>query len=273
MGILSNIKRDIKSAGANKGKFIYFREGQKLRIRFLQDLEDALEVVFHDNWEERKNYPCQKAYGKPCKYCGDDTLRTRCFYVWSVYNYEENDVQLFMFAVNNCSPVPALAGMYEEYGTLTDRDYIISVTGKQTAKTYSVVPSDKNKFRNQKVKPYSKQKVLEMISKAYPLDDDLNEEDQEQSWVEGKYDGKTARELYDMCKDRSISVVPRKPTQYYIKSLEEYDRKQEEWADAEEDQSDYDDEWVGVDNDDDCDSVEDNFMNIPENVGDELPFN
>ena len=39
MGLLSEIKKDAKKSGQNKGKFIYFKEGTKLRIRFLQDME------------------------------------------------------------------------------------------------------------------------------------------------------------------------------------------------------------------------------------------
>ena len=103
-------------------------------------------------------------------------------YCWSVYNYETKEVQLFMFAVNNCSPIPALVAMYENYGTLMDRDYVISVSGKRQNKTFSVVPMDKVKFRNEKAKPYAEKAVLRMIDKAWPCeesgsDDDLEDED------------------------------------------------------------------------------------------------
>ena len=181
MGLVDQIKADVKKSGQNKGKFIYFREGQKTRIRFLQDIDDGLQITFHDSYERGINVPCQEHFGRDCPHCGDDSLRTRSLYIWSVYNYEANEVQLFMFAVNNCSPIPALLAMYETYGTITDRDYVISVSGKQQNKTYSVVPMDKVKFRNAKAKPYSEKAVLKMLDKAYPcedVDDDEDEEDE-----------------------------------------------------------------------------------------------
>ena len=183
MGLLDNIKRDAKKSGQNKGKFIYFREGQKVRIRFLQDMDEGLEVTWHDSYEQGINVPCQEHFGRDCPYCNDDTLRTRSMYCWSVWNYETKEVQLFMFAVNNCSPIPALVAMYENYGTLMDRDYVISVSGKQQNKTFSVVPMDKVKFRNEKAKPLAEKAILRMIDKAWPCeesgssDDDLDDED------------------------------------------------------------------------------------------------
>ena len=170
MGLVDKIKQDVKKSGRNKGKFIYFREGQKQRIRFLTDMDDGMEVTFHDSFEAGINVPCQELFGKDCPYCDEEGLRTRSQYIWSVYNYETKEVQLFMYPVNNCSPIPALMAMYENYGTITDRDYVISVSGKQQNKTFSVVPMDKVKFRNAKVKPFSEQAILKMLDKAYPAD-------------------------------------------------------------------------------------------------------
>ena len=55
MGLVDKIKSDVKKAGANKGKFIYFREGQKQRVRFLTDMDDGMEVTFHDSFEQGIN--------------------------------------------------------------------------------------------------------------------------------------------------------------------------------------------------------------------------
>ena len=181
MGLVDKIKADVKKSGQNKGKFIYFREGQKQRIRFLTDMDDGMEVTFHDSFERGVNVPCQETFGKDCPYCEDDGLRTRSQYIWSVYNYETKEVQLFMFPVNNCSPIPALMAMYENYGTITDRDYVISVSGKQQNKTFSVVPMDKVKFRNAKAKPYSEKAILKMLDKAFPCDDEDDDDDDEET--------------------------------------------------------------------------------------------
>lgn len=276
MGLVDKIKADVKKSGQNKGKFMYFREGQKQRVRFLTDMDDGLEVVFHDSYAAGINVPCQELFGRSCKYCEDETLRTRSQYVWSVYNYETKEVQLFMFPVNNCSPIPALMAMYETYGTLTDRDYVISATGKQQNKTFSVVPMDKVKFRNEKVKAFSEQAILKMIDKAYPdedadaededdtptpkrkkatqskkantkakkqeeVEEDENEWDEEENESTPDYSKMTAKELYKLCNEREIEAETRKPQKYYINLLEEYDKAQDDWG--EEDDYDDEEEW------------------------------
>lgn len=279
MGLVDKIKNDVKKAGANKGKFIYFREGQKQRVRFLTDMDDGMEVTFHDSFELGINVPCQERFGRTCPCCDRDDLRTRSQYIWSVWNYEAKEVQLFMFPVNNCSPIPALMAMYENYGTLCDRDYVISVSGKQQNKTFSVVPMDKVKFRNEKAKPYSEKSILKMLDKAWPCDevvdddedeeneapkkrpaktavkksrkpepeDDFEEEDDydDESWGDEEddavdYSEMSAKELFDLCKERGIKVPPRKPAKFYINELEEYDAAQSDWGDEEEEDND---EW------------------------------
>lgn len=276
MGLLDKIKSDAKKSGQNKSKFIYFREGQKQRIRFLQDMDEGMEVTFHDSFEQGINVPCQELFGRECPYCDDDSLRTRSQYCWSVWNYETSEVQLFMFAVNNCSPVPALVSMYEAYGTLLDRDYVISVSGKQQNKTFSVVPMDKVKFRNTKAKPYSKKATLQFIDKAWPCDEntDMSDEDEDDVPVKrankkaGKlktkrevyeededvddydedvadeeedvedYESMSAKELFNLCKKRKIDAMPRKSQKYYIKLLEDYDEAQDDWGDEEDEWED-----------------------------------
>lgn len=179
MGLVDKIKQNIKRSGQNKSKFIYFREGQKIRVRFLTDMDDGMEVTFHDSFEAGINVPCQEIFGRNCPYCDDTSLRTRSQYIWSVWNYELKEVQLFMFPVNNCSPIPALIAMYENYGTIADRDYVISVSGKMQNKTFSVVPMDKVKFRNEKAKAYSEKSILKMLDEAFPCDITEDEEEGE----------------------------------------------------------------------------------------------
>lgn len=270
MSLIDKIKADVKKGGQNKRKFTYFKEGQKQRIRFLQDMDEGMEIPFHDSYELGINVPCQELFDRECPYCDDESLRTRNQYVWSVYNYEAKEVQLFMYAVNNCTPIPALMAMYENYGTLTDRDYVISVTGKAQNKTYSVVPMDKVKFRNTKAKPYSNKAVLQMIDKAYPCEgtedeeddeapkrkkkkatnkpakkvieepEEENDYDSEEEWdeeeeSENDYSSMTPLKLYKLCKEREIEAEKKKPAKYYINLLEEYDNAQEDWGEEDED--------------------------------------
>lgn len=274
MGLVDKIKADVKKSGSNKRKLTYFREGTKVRVRFLQDMDDGLEVTFHDSFERSINVPCQEHFGRSCPYCEEEGLRTRSQYVWSVYNYEDKEVQLFMFPVNNCSPIPALMAMYENYGTLTDRDYVISVTGKQQNKTFSVVPMDKVKFRNDKAKPFSEKAILKMLDKAFPCDDVNEDEDEDEEKpakkkapkksgskaksvededyededyedegeTETSYEDMTAKELFKLCKERGMEVAPKKPTQYYVTLLKEDDEAHDDWDDEEEDEDEWEDE-------------------------------
>lgn len=281
MGLVDKIKADVKKSGQNKGKFIYFREGNKQRVRFLTDMDDGMEVTFHDSFEKSLNVPCQEHFGRTCPYCEDDGLRTRSQYVWSVYNYDTKEVQLFMFPVNNCTPIPALMAMYENYGTITDRDFVISVSGKQQNKTFSVVPMDKVKFRNDKAKPYSEKAILKMLDKAFPCDiDDEEDEDEDETpkkrapkstnnkksrkpepeeededdyddedWSDEEedddvidYSEMSPKELYDLCKEREIKVPPKKPAKFYINQLEEWDKAHEDWGDDEDEEDEWEEE-------------------------------
>lgn len=268
MGLVDSIKRDAKKAGQNKSKFMYFRKGTKTRVRFLTDMDDGMEVTFHDSFADGIVVPCQEIFGRDCDYCEMEGLRTRSQYIWSVWDYEAKEVKLFMFPVNNCSPIPALMAMYENYGTLVDRDYIISVTGKAQNKTFTVIPMDKVKFRNEKAKPYSEKSILKMIDKAYPAEnsgseddeyerpvkksskvnkrkyeepeDDYDEDDDYDGTDENDYSEMTPIELYRICKEKKIDVQPRKSQRYYIKQLEDYEKAHDDWDD--EDEDDWEDE-------------------------------
>lgn len=254
MGLLAKIKADAQKSGQNKSKFIFFKEGEKKRIRFLSDMEDGIEVVFHDNFEAGINVPCQEIFGKNCMYCEEEGLRTRSQYAWSVWDYESKEVKILMYPMNNCSPLGAIAAMYENYGTLLDRDFIISVTGKQQNKTFSVVPMDKQKFRNEKAKPFSKQKFLDILDKAYPDEhsskykDDEDEDDEPKKSNKSKknkeedtdYSEMSAKELYNLCEDRGIEAEPKMKPSYYINLLEEYDEENSDSDDWEEEDEEVD---------------------------------
>ena len=84
MGLVDKIKADVKKSGQNKSKFIYFREGVKQRIRFLTDMDDGMEITFHDSYAASVNVPCQEHFGRSCPYCEDENLRTRSQYVCNI---------------------------------------------------------------------------------------------------------------------------------------------------------------------------------------------
>jgi len=268
MGLIDKMKQDIAKSGGNRGKIVYIRPDTKVRFRFLTDMDDGFEITFHDSYAKGINVPCQEQYKRNCPYCDDEDLRTRSMYVWTVWDYEAKETKLFMFPVNNCSPIPQLMAFYENYGTITDRDYVIGKSGKGTNTAYNVIPQDKNKFRNAKAKPYTERQVLKMLDKAYPATDleydDSEDEDEKptkksakpkkqvEEWEDDStetqdYESMSPRELFNLCKEREIDAPPRKPKRYYVNLLEEWDAAQDDWSDEdggdwEEDEDDWEDE-------------------------------
>jgi hypothetical protein len=268
---ISKIKSEIQKSGNSKGKFMFFKDGTKYRVRFLSDMEEGLEVKMHDSFALGVNVPCQEQYGRECEYCEDENLRTRNMYAWSVYDYESKEVKILFFAVNQCSPIPSMASLYESYGTLCDRDYEIKQVGSQQNKTFSVIPLDKMKFRNTKVKALSDSAILKYIDKAYPADnsEDLEEEDepkkkpnktktktkaksepQNDDWEDDEtnetdYESMNPQELFKLCKERDIDCKPRKSKEYYIDLLEEADEEEndDDWEDDDWEDDDSEDEW------------------------------
>lgn len=263
MGLLDRMKHEAAKSGASKGKFMYFRQDDKKRIRFLQELDDGLEIPFHDNFERGINVPCQEVFGKDCPYCEDEDLRTRSQFAFSVYDYDAKEVKILMQAVNQCSAIPALVNMAETYGTIMDRDYVLKKTGKGSTSSFTIIPMDKNKFRNEKAKPLSKKALLKYLNQAFPCDnseDDLedDEDDYEDShkkhntkskkaseddWEDendaSDYSDMSPKELYDLCCDRDIECQKKRPAKYYINLLKEDDEAHDDWDDDE----DSDDDW------------------------------
>ena len=257
MSLVNDIKNQVKKSGSNKGKFLYFRSGTKVRVRFLSDMDEGFKFSFHDSFNLGVNVPCQEVFGRECPYCDNDELRTRDQYCWSVWDYDSNEVKLLLAPVNNCSPIPALVAMYDTYGTLTDRDYVITKQGQQQSTTYSVVPMDKVKFRNDKAKALSESKVLSLLDKAFPCDEAEEDEapkkkptkskaksstKKEDSWEDDEeeeevdYEDMTAKELYALCKNVDPKVEPKKSKEYYIDILEEAAADEDEWDEEEEDE-------------------------------------
>lgn len=263
--LLDKIKADAQKTGGSRGKFFYVKDGDKRRVRFLQDMEDGFELTFHDSFEANINVPCRELFGKSCPYCEEEGLRTRVQYAWCVWDYEAKEVRILMYPMNNCSPVGQIAACYETYGTLLDRDFVIARTGKQQNTQYSVMAMDKEKFRNDKAKALSEKALLEILDKAYP--DEYSDEGEakmkpksstkksskksdkdtdELPWVDAKdinYEAMSAKELYELCEDRDIEAEPKNPKKYYIELLEEYDENNssdgDDWDEDKESDTDY----------------------------------
>lgn len=71
-----------------------------------------------------------------------------------------------------------------------------------------------------------------------PADDDEDDAEEE---TEG-YEGKSAVELYKLCKSRKIKAEPKKPAKYYIDLLKKADAAAEEAEDEGDDEEEWDDD-------------------------------
>lgn len=227
MGLLNDMKSEIQKSGGSKGKILFIKDGTKKRIRFLEDAEDGHELTFHDSYNDGINALCLEELGKNCPYCERDDLRTRKLYAWSVWDYDAKEVKVLLYAANNCTPIPSIIAMFEAYGTLLDRDFVISRTGSQQNTSYTVIPQDKAKFKNSKANKLSTKELLKVIAKAFPINpEDMDEEDEEDEEEEHKTKKK---------KNKSSKS----------KKKEKYD------------EDDYDDEEDNEDDDDDDEDEED----------------
>ena len=78
--------------------------------------------------------------------------------------------------------------------------------------------------------------------KAEPIEDDTDDEDwdeEEEEEEKDPYAGKTAKELFAMCKERGLKTKPKQSAETYAKLLKADDATE----DAEDDEEDEDDEW------------------------------
>lgn len=190
--IVASIKDRMEKAkkGANGGgKLFYLKDGQKRRVRFVNDMEDAVVVSFHSVWQSY-NHPCLKYYGKSCEHCADSDARHDDWYVWTVYDYESKKRGLFMYKANEKSPVPYMVEFYGSYGTIVDRDYTLSRTGTSFNTSYKLVPLDKTKFKVKDVKPFTKKEIFEILKEEFDLDEmlDDSEDADEDELADGYYD-------------------------------------------------------------------------------------
>jgi len=235
-GLLSAIKSDVEKTGQNRGKFFYVKSGAKARIRFLEDADDGRKVLMHDRWEPQLKVPCRKNIDEDaeCQYCDMEGVRSRTQYAWSVWDYEANEVKIFMYAANNCSPVPPLAAMHEQFGNTIDRDYSIGRTGQGTNTQYSVIPLDKTKFRNEKAKPIPEKAFWKAVFDAFPAGDveaeEPDEDETDDTDDDEDEDEKPAK------KAKTKKPEPKKPV------AKGKSKKDEDWDDDEE-EDDEDDDW------------------------------
>lgn len=177
--LIKNMKDAIAKSGSSKKEILYFAADSAHRVRFLQELEDGEQFQFHSDFNASINALCVDPEDhESCPYCQDEIKLVDNF-VWSVWDYDTNSVKILRMKASGVSPVPALIEMYEEFGTIMDRDYKIKKVGKGTGGSYVVTPMDKEKFSVKKAKAYTRKQMEEIFLKAYNTDETSESEEDE----------------------------------------------------------------------------------------------
>lgn len=179
--LIKEMKEAVAKSGTSKKEILYFGADSTHRIRFLQELDSGSTIEFHNNWDPQIFEPCKDPENhEDCKLC-EDGIAIQDQYVWSVWDYDSNAVRLLMFKASGVSPIPGLIEMFEEFGTIMDRDYKIKKVGKGTGSSFVITPLDKSRFRNNKAKAYSEKKLREIIMKAYENTDSDDDDEEEET--------------------------------------------------------------------------------------------
>lgn len=196
--LIKSMKESIAQAGASKRDIVYFKADSVQRVRFLTELDEGVTVTMHNRYSPDSNggifVPCEDPEDhEACKYCKDE-IPIQEWYAWSVWDYDSACVRLIFQKAAGISPVPSLIEMYEEYGTILDRDYKIKKVGKGTTGSFVITPLEKSAFKNKKAKPFSEDKIRELIAKAYSAhfddEDEDSEEDEDEKLVKKSKKGK-----------------------------------------------------------------------------------
>lgn len=192
--LIKEMKERIAKSGSSKKEIMYFTPDSVKRIRFLTDLNDGIMIQFHSDFENHIFEVCHDQEDhENCKLCQEEVPIIEQ-YAWSVWDYDSNAVRILCIKATGISPVPALIELYEEYGTLTDRDLKIKKIGKGTGGSYAVTPLDKSRFRNGKAKPFTEKQIREIFDKAYSSVDTDDDEEDEAPKKKAKKEKKTKKE-------------------------------------------------------------------------------
>ncbi len=185
LNLIKKMKENIAKAGSSQRDVMYIASDSVKRVRFLQELDAGYEFQFHSNWEPKIYTLCKDPEDHECCDLCNQGIPIVEQFVWSVWDYDSNSVRLLVFKANGISPIPSLIEMYEEFGTIMDRDYKIKKVGKGMGGSFVVTPLDKMRFNNKKAKTKTEAEVKKIFEEAFPYNAN-NEEDEEIEEKENK---------------------------------------------------------------------------------------
>lgn len=192
--LIQKMKDNIAKSGSSKREILYFGKDAKKRVRFLQELDQGTCLQFHNDWNAGIFELCKDQEDhENCKLC-EDGIGLQENFIFSVWDYDSNAVRLMQFKASGVSPIPAFIEMYEEFGTIMDRDYTIKKVGSGTGGSFVVTPLDKERFKNKSAKPFTRDQIIEIMEKAWVSksdegagdDEDEEDDDDEKPAKKGK---------------------------------------------------------------------------------------
>lgn len=194
MNLIKKMKDRIAKSGSSKKEILYFGKDSVKRVRFLQELDAGYTFQFHSNWEPAIYELCKDPEDhEDCKLCNDG-VGLQDEFAWSVWSYDDQAVRILKFKASGLSPIPGLIEMYEEFGTIMDRDYKIKKVGSGMGGSFVVTPLDKERFKNSKAKPYTEKQMLELFKEAYkPKDTESEDEEDDDEDEEDEVEEKTSK--------------------------------------------------------------------------------
>ncbi len=170
--ILDKVKKALAESSAGSGmpqEVLFIPEKQKIQVRFLSDFEDAVILLFHEKFDEKTKYalrqPCWRQYGKDCPFHVPG-YKDSDRYIWTVFVYEQKVKRMLLVKPTKNSVMNNLVQIYEQFGSLTDRDIIISRNGTGLNTTYTALALDKAPYEGELKKPWTAEKILEYLSVA-----------------------------------------------------------------------------------------------------------
>lgn len=189
-----------ESSGGNMPDTMAFiaKDGIK-RWRFLTDFDEALPVTMHDKYGSMYPQPCLKYYDKNCPF-HEKPIRTSEQYVFTVYDYEMGQKLWYMVKATRNSCLEDLLEIFDENGTITDRDIQVKRLGegKKTHYKAKELAHKPTKFEGKSKQAFTSdfifKELKQLINVSKPPKDENGEEEPEENEEGNEENGEEGNE-------------------------------------------------------------------------------
>ena len=205
--LIKQMKERIAKSGTSKRGILYIGKDSIKRVRFLDELDAGQQFQFHNDWDASIFQLCDDMEDhENCAMC-EQEIALQDFFAWSVWSYDDNAVRILLYKATGVSPVPALIEMFEEFGTIKDRDYKIKKVGQGTGGSFVVTPLDKERFKNAKAKSFTKKQMIDILKEAYPAKSDSDSKDDDEEDEEDEVETKKSKNTSKSKKTKKRKTV------------------------------------------------------------------